>query len=80
MVRIQENREKADKWQGAICPNIFKKMKINIVRSGKCYVLWMGKMALRCRRKKIGDTQSIWSRKLVLVDTGNFQACLVVML
>jgi hypothetical protein len=31
-----------DKWQGTICPNIFKKLKINIVRSGKCYMLWNG--------------------------------------
>jgi hypothetical protein len=42
MVRIQENRAKAEKWQGTICPNIFIKLKLNIVRSGNCYVLWNG--------------------------------------
>jgi hypothetical protein len=42
MVRIQENRAKAEKWQGTICPNIFKKLTLNILRSRKCYVLWNG--------------------------------------
>jgi hypothetical protein len=52
MVGIQENREKADKWQGAICPNIFKKLKINIVRSGKCYVLWNGEDGFEVQEKE----------------------------
>ena len=43
MVRIQENKTKAAKWTGTICPNIFKKLKVNITRSGNCYVLWNGK-------------------------------------
>jgi hypothetical protein len=42
MVRIQENRTRADKWSGHICPNIFKKLKMNIQLSGKCIVLWNG--------------------------------------
>jgi hypothetical protein len=42
MVRIQENIAKVEKWHGTICPNIFKKLKLNIVRSGNCYVLWNG--------------------------------------
>ena len=42
MVRIQELRTKVERWQGTICPNIFKKLKLNIVRSGKCVVLWNG--------------------------------------
>lgn len=40
--RIQEQRTKAERWQGTICPNIFKKLKLNIERSGKCFVLWNG--------------------------------------
>jgi hypothetical protein len=52
MVRIQENREKADKWQGTICPNIFKKLKINIVRSSKCYVLWNGEDGFEVQEKE----------------------------
>lgn len=43
MVRIQENRSKCLKWQGTICPNVFKKLKQNIKRSGNCHVLWNGK-------------------------------------
>jgi hypothetical protein len=42
MVRIQENRAKAERWAGNICPNIFKKLKMNIQRSGSCIVLWNG--------------------------------------
>jgi len=42
MVRIQENRTKAERWTGIVCPNIFKKLKVNIERSGKCDVLWNG--------------------------------------
>jgi len=45
MVRIQEDRTKAEKWQGTICPNVFKKLKLNIERSAKCY--GMDKMGLR---------------------------------
>jgi len=39
MVRIQENRTRAEKWNGLICPNVFKKLKINIEMSSKCFVL-----------------------------------------
>jgi hypothetical protein len=42
-VRIQENREKAEKWHGTICPNIFKKLKISIKMTQFCEVLWNGK-------------------------------------
>ncbi|WVZ64915.1 hypothetical protein U9M48_014362, partial [Paspalum notatum var. saurae] len=35
MVRIQENRARSERWVGTICPNIFKKLKINIQRSSK---------------------------------------------
>ncbi|XP_051191015.2 uncharacterized protein [Lolium perenne] len=42
-VRIQENRTKSEKWHGTICPNIFKKLKLNIKRSAICQVLWNGK-------------------------------------
>ncbi|WVZ77076.1 LOW QUALITY PROTEIN: hypothetical protein U9M48_024978 [Paspalum notatum var. saurae] len=37
MVSIQKNRAKAEKWTGTICPNIFRKLKINIERSRNCY-------------------------------------------
>lgn len=43
MVRIQENRDKSNSWPGTICPNVFKKLKLNIKRSGLCQVLWNGK-------------------------------------
>lgn len=52
MVRIQENRTKAEKWQGRICPNIFKKLKLNIQRSGKCYVLWNGQDGFEVKEKE----------------------------
>jgi hypothetical protein len=42
MVRIQENRARAANWTGTICPNVFKKLKMNIEWSGRCYVLWNG--------------------------------------
>ena len=52
MVRIQENGTKVEKWQGTICPNIFKKLKINIVRSSKCYVLWNGQDGFEVQEKE----------------------------
>lgn len=42
MVRIQENRARAVNWTGMICPNVFKKLKMNIELSAKCFVLWNG--------------------------------------
>jgi hypothetical protein len=51
MVRIQENRSKVQKWQGTICPNVFKKLKLNIERSGKCYVLWNGQDGFEVKEK-----------------------------
>jgi hypothetical protein len=42
MVRIQENRSRVAKWTGFVCPNIFRKLKLNIELSGRCYVLWNG--------------------------------------
>lgn len=42
MVRIQENKARAQKWNATICPNIFKKLKMNIERSGRYNVLWNG--------------------------------------
>lgn len=52
MVRIQENRAKAEKWTGTICPNIFKKLKINILRSGSCDVLWNGEDGFEVQEKE----------------------------
>lgn len=43
MVRIQEQREKCEKWHGIICPNIFKKLKVSIKMTAFCDVLWNGK-------------------------------------
>ena len=42
-LRVQENRSKSDKWPGTICPNIFKKLKVNIQRTQFLDVLWNGK-------------------------------------
>lgn len=42
MVRIQENKTRSSKWTGMVCPNVFKKLKMNIELSGMCYVLWNG--------------------------------------
>ena len=52
MVRIQENRARAEKWTGTICPNIFKKLKVNIIRSGKCDVLWNGDDGFEVQEKE----------------------------
>ncbi|XP_039850356.1 uncharacterized protein LOC120708958 [Panicum virgatum] len=52
MVGIQENRAKAEKWKGTICPNIFKKLKMNIVRSGNYYVLWNGQDGFEVQEKE----------------------------
>lgn len=43
MVRIQEQRTKAQRWQGQVCPNIFKKLKSYITESCFCHALWNGK-------------------------------------
>jgi len=51
MVRIQENRTKAEKWQGTICPNVFKKLKLDIERSAKSYVLWNGQDGFEVKEK-----------------------------
>lgn len=50
-MRIQENRAKAQKWQGKVCPNIFKKLKLNIERSDKCHVLWNGDQGFEVKEK-----------------------------
>jgi len=42
MARIAENKAKSEKWVGTICPNIFKKLKLNIKRSSICQVLYNG--------------------------------------
>jgi hypothetical protein len=42
MVIIQENIIKAEKWTRTIYPNVFRKLKMNIERSGCCLVLWNG--------------------------------------
>jgi hypothetical protein len=48
-LRIQENRSKSDKWPGTICPNIFKKLKVNIQRTQFLDVLWNGKDGFEVR-------------------------------
>jgi xylose isomerase len=52
MVRIQENRTRAAKWTGNICPNVFKKLKMNIELSGKCYVMWNGEDGYEVQEKE----------------------------
>jgi len=52
MVRIQENRTRASNWTGLICPNIFKKLKINIELSARCYVLWNGEDGFEVQEKE----------------------------
>ena len=42
MGRIAENKEKSQGWVGTICPNIFKKLKLNVKRSNICSVLYNG--------------------------------------
>jgi hypothetical protein len=42
MARIAENKAKSQGWAGTICPNIFKKLKLNIKRSNVCTVLYNG--------------------------------------
>jgi hypothetical protein len=41
--RIQEQRAKAEKFHGKICPAIFKKLKASIARTQFMEVLWNGK-------------------------------------
>ena len=43
MARIAENKAKSQSWAGTICPNIFKKLKLNVRRSSICQVLYNGK-------------------------------------
>ena len=42
MVRIHENRSKADRWTGLICPNTFRKISTYIRVSGFCHALSNG--------------------------------------
>lgn len=51
-VRIQENMAKSEMWHGKICPNIFKKLKLNITRSAQCQVLWNGKDGFEVKEKE----------------------------
>jgi hypothetical protein len=39
-VRIADNKAKSQNWTDTICPNIFKKLKLNIKRSNICIVLY----------------------------------------
>jgi hypothetical protein len=52
MVRIQENRTKAERWTRTVCPSIFKKLKVNIERSGRCDVLWNGQDRFEVQERK----------------------------
>jgi hypothetical protein len=40
--RIAENKAKSQGWTGTICPNMFKKLKLNVKRSKICQVLYNG--------------------------------------
>lgn len=42
MVRIQENRDKAAKWNTLICPNIYKRLKSYITESAFCHPIYNG--------------------------------------
>jgi hypothetical protein len=42
MARIAENKVKSQGWSGTVCPNIFKKLKLNVKRSNICTVLYNG--------------------------------------
>jgi len=42
MVRIQQQREKAQRWTGKICPNIYKKLKLFINLSANCHAIANG--------------------------------------
>ncbi|XP_071676846.1 uncharacterized protein [Lolium perenne] len=42
MARIPGNKAKSQGWHGTICPNIFKKLKLNVKRSNICTVLYNG--------------------------------------
>jgi hypothetical protein len=42
MVRIHDNRLKAERWMTKICPNILKKMNTYITDSGKCHAICNG--------------------------------------
>jgi hypothetical protein len=42
MVRIHDNRIKAERWKTKICPNILKKMTTYITHSGKCHAICNG--------------------------------------
>ncbi|WVZ64352.1 LOW QUALITY PROTEIN: hypothetical protein U9M48_013885 [Paspalum notatum var. saurae] len=78
MVRIQENRAKAEKWTGTICSNIFRKLKINIERSRNCYVLWNGKDGFEVTEKK-DKKYNVNLEQRVCTCTGNLLVYLAVM-
>ncbi|WVZ64787.1 hypothetical protein U9M48_014261 [Paspalum notatum var. saurae] len=42
MVRIQEQRTKAERWHDQICPNIYKKLNMYIKQSGNCHAVCNG--------------------------------------
>lgn len=49
MVRIQENRARAEKWHGIICPNIFKTLRVNIQKYGNVMFYGMERKGLKFR-------------------------------
>lgn len=49
MVRIQQQRDKANKWTSQICPNILKKLKHYIKLSGYCHAVSNGKDSYEVR-------------------------------
>jgi hypothetical protein len=54
MARITENKAKSQGWHGTICPNIFKKLKLNVKRSNICTVLYN---EIKGSRSKKGNTE-----------------------
>ena len=74
MVRIQENRAKAEKCPGTIFPNIFQKLKVNVEKSSKCIVLWNGEDGFEVQEREDRRYIVNYIKLFVLVGTGNFQA------
>jgi hypothetical protein len=52
MVRIQEDMATTEKGARTICPNLFRKLKMNIERSGTCIVFWNGEDGFEVQKEE----------------------------
>ena len=80
MARIAENKAKSENWSGTICPNIFKKLKLNVKNQIFAQHCTMELKDLRLWKGSTEDSLSTWIHLHAAADIGTYLVCHVAML